>query len=290
MVDVDILIYNEYEEKIRENSILELVTSPIGLGTQLLFYPGRSEKLLPEHAFIPSYDTPEGKALVASELVDRPVTDDSVTRLLSNVNTTVVQLEKTVSLINDALQGKGSGLMTAALTDAATSIQGIRMLIAQVNDTVATGAPQIEQILTEVEQKLPEIVAEIQKSTQAIAAITTNLVQTSESLKDPAGLIPKLLDPKGSLKTFLDDGNQLFTRVDTSLAEVEQTLKNLQEATTLLTAQMPQIAATIYDTRSAIISAQDVLEGLKNNPLLKGGIPERVNPQSAPTGLRNGDF
>ena len=41
---------------------------------------------------------------------------------------------------------------------------------------------------------------------------------------------------------------------------------------------MPSIAVTIDEGRTAIKQAQDVLTGLKNNPLLKGGIPERRRP------------
>ncbi len=39
-VDADFVIFDKYYPKVRENSVLELVTSPIGLGTQLLFDPG----------------------------------------------------------------------------------------------------------------------------------------------------------------------------------------------------------------------------------------------------------
>ena len=289
-VDVVFAIYDTYIGRVTQNSILELVISPIGLGNQLLFHPGKSNIQLPENSFIPSYDSVEGKYLVDNNLVDRPPKDDTITRLLStvnplleNVNDTVIQLEKTLNLIYAAINGNGSGPIAETLADTAASVQQVKQLLGQANTAVESFVPRFSGVMSQVEETLPPVLS-------SISTITTNLAQTSAALKDPTGLIPRLLDPKGSLKTLLDDGNQLFNHIDSSLAEVEQSMKNLEGATATLAAQMPRIMATIEDARSAIVSAQDVLEGLKNNPLLKGGIPERLDPGSIPTGLRNDDF
>ncbi len=290
LVDVSFIIYDTYIEKVTENSILELVVSPIGLGNQLLFYPGKSQVHLPEKSFIPSYDSPEGKRIVEQELVDRPPKDDTISRLLSNVNPllenvndTVVQLKRTLTLVNAAVAGTGTGPVAEALQNASDSVQQLEKLLGQTNTAVSELVPRVSGVLSQVETSLPPVL-------NSVSTITGNLAQTSEALKDPTGLVPRLLDPKGSLKTLLDDGNRLFNHIDGSLAQVEQSMKNLEGATATLSAQMPRIAATLDDARSAIVSAQDVLEGLKNNPLLKGGIPERIDPKSAPTGLRNNDF
>lgn len=290
MVDVSFIVYDTYIDKVTENSLLELVVSPIGLGNQLLFHPGKSSVHLPENSFITSYDLPEGKALVENGLVDRPPKDDTISRLLSNinpllenVNDMVVQLKKTLTLLNTAISGTGTGPIAEAVKDAADSVKQLEQLLGQTNFAVAELVPRVSGVMSQVETNLPPVLT-------SVSTITNNLAQTSEALKDPIGLVPRLLDPQGSLKTLLDDGNQLFNHIDGALAQVEQSMKNLEGATAILSAQMPRIAATIDDARSAIVSAQDVLEGLKNNPLLKGGIPERIDPKSAPTGLRNNDF
>lgn len=296
-VDVSFVIFDTYVDRVRENSILELVISPIGLGNQLLFHPGRSDKPLEERSFIPSLESPEGRRIVAQNLVDRPPKDDTITRLISNVNplienvnATVVQLERALGQVNDAVAGTGSGPVADSLRDASA-------IIAQVNETVGSAGPRVDRMMADVEGSLPMILARVESSIDSVKALAESAVvigknfeATSEALRDPTGLVPRLLDPKGSLKTFLDDGDRLFNRVDNSLAEVEQALGNLEGSTAALAAQMPRIAATIDDARAAIVSAQDVLEGLKNNPLLRGGIPERVNPQAAPTSLRTTDF
>jgi phospholipid/cholesterol/gamma-HCH transport system substrate-binding protein len=60
--------------------------------------------------------------------------------------------------------------------------------------------------------------------------------------------------------------------------------------TASLNAQMPTVAATLAETQNALRQAQDVLQGLKNNPLLKGGIPERKDQTQVYQSLRDGEF
>src|SRR5262245_48199413 len=62
-VDVEFFVYEQYRNIVRKNSIIELVTSSIGLGSSLSFFIGRSEELLPEHSFIPSTAIPEGQEI-----------------------------------------------------------------------------------------------------------------------------------------------------------------------------------------------------------------------------------
>lgn len=278
-VDVSVIIYDQYIQQVKEYSLLELVISPIGLGTQLLFYPGTSDKNLPENSFIPSLESEEGQRLVAAGLVDRPPKDDTISRLLSNVNplieninAVVTQLEQTLSSTNAVIEGRGTGPLADTLANVGT-------MSSQMSDTLVTSGPAIERMIADLE----DVVA-------SVALITANLEQTSEALRDPTGLVPKLLDPKGSLKTLLDDGDVLFNSIYASLLHVEQSLANVETTSASLSNEMPRIAATLEEARAAIVSAQDVMEGLKNNPLLRGGIPERVNPQAAPTSLRTADF
>jgi len=308
---VTIAIFDTYADRVRLNSLMEYVTSPIGLGSQLLFHPGKSTALAEEGSFIPSFDTPEGKKLVEADLVNRPPKDDTITRLLSNmnplienVNATVEELQITVALVNDVLAGKGIGPIAAALDDTAKTISGVKTLVANVDrlvvnadDLLGTTGTRADSIISEVEQSVPTMLAQVESAVvsardtvDSVSAIAANLEKTSASLADPTGLVPKLLDPKGSIKTLLDDNGVLFGRVDGSLAQVEAALSNLNDATASFSDQMPRIVGVIEQARGAIVKAEDVMEGLKNNPLLRGGIPERVENTSAPSGARTTDF
>ncbi|HRY73205.1 MAG TPA: MlaD family protein [Spirochaetia bacterium] len=278
-VDVDFTIYDTYYEKARVNSLLELVTSPIGLGSQLLFHPGRSEVRLEPGAFVPTADSAEGQGLIEQELVDIPPKDDTITRLLANVNPllenvnkTVVTVNRTLTEVNRALAGQSSGPLGRIVVDAADTVATVDALVAEVKDDAAG------------------LVAKANELAASFGRISSNLEATTEALRDPTGLVPRLLDPKGSIKTILDDKNALYNSLIGSLAETQKTLRNIQSMTTTLNAQMPTVAATLEETKAAIIKAQDVLEGLKNNPLLKGGIPERKDQTPLYQSFREGEF
>jgi phospholipid/cholesterol/gamma-HCH transport system substrate-binding protein len=271
-VDGQIVIYREYYPKVKENSILELVTSPIGLGTQLLFHPGKSDTLAAPGSFFPLADSEQGKDLIDQGLVDMPAKDDTITRLISNINPlvdnaskTIVTINRTLTEINRAIAGQSSGPLGSIVTDASHAVSSADVMVANLSR-------QSKDLLATVD------------------AVAKNLEQTSEAIRDPTGLVPRLLDAKGSVKTILDDDNKLYDRISGSVAELEKTLKNVQAISDSLSAQMPSIAMTIDEGRAAIKQAQDVLTGLRNNPLLKGGIPARVELQSGSQSMREGDF
>jgi phospholipid/cholesterol/gamma-HCH transport system substrate-binding protein len=278
-VDASFVIYDDYHEKARENSLLEVVTSPIGLGTQLLFHPGKSEALMAEGSFVPRSTSEEGIALIEQGFVEIPPKDDTITQLLANVNPlvesitkTVVTINRTLTEVNRALAGQSTGPAGQIVAEAAQAVASLDSLIGQVRKKIADILTSAEGLVT------------------TVGDIADNLSATTEAIRDPTGLVPKLLDAKGSLKTLLDDDNQLFNRLTSSLGEAERTIGNVQDITQDLRAQMPSIGVTIDEGRTAIKQAQDVLEGLKNNPLLKGGVPERREPQPLNQGLREGSF
>jgi phospholipid/cholesterol/gamma-HCH transport system substrate-binding protein len=253
-VDAEFVIYDKYYPKVKEYSLLELVTSPIGLGTQLLFHPGKGDALAAPGSFIPFADSDEGRDLIDRGLVDIPVKDDSITRLIAgvnpaieNINKTVVTVNRTLTEVNRALAGQSSGPLGSIVNDVADATANAR-------------------------------------------AITKNLEATTAAIRDPTGLVPRLLDAKGSIKTLLDDKNALYDSINGSVAELQKTLRNIQDITKSLSDEMPSVAVTIDEGQAAIKQAQDVMIGLKNNPLLKGGIPARVERQPQSQSMREGQF
>jgi phospholipid/cholesterol/gamma-HCH transport system substrate-binding protein len=271
-VDGEFVIYDTYYPKAKEYSILELVTSPIGLGTQLLFHPGKGEALIAPGSFVPLADSPEGMDLLEQGLVELPVKDDTVTRLLAgvnplieNANKTIVTINRTLTEINRAIAGQSSGPLGDIVSEAASAAKRADAMVADVSR-------QAGQLLDQAN------------------AIASNIEGATSALRDPTGLVPRLLDAKGSVKTLLDDNNALYNKISSSVSELQRTLENIQGITTALNRAMPTISLTIDEGRAAIKQAQDVLTGLKNNPLLKGGIPESPQRQPLSQSLREGSF
>jgi len=278
-VDAEIAIYDSYYPKVMGNSILELVTSPIGLGTQLLFDPGKGETLMSPGSFIPLADSDAGKSLIDQGLVDIPLKDDTITRLfagvnplIENANKTVVTINRTLTEVNRSLAGQSSGPLGAIVNNA--------------SDAVA----HADRMVVDISAKAKDLVVKANLLVDSINTITDNLGATTAAMRDPTGLIPKLLDAKGSIRTLLDDKNVLYDSISGSVVELQKSLKNVQEITGSLEEQMPSIAVTIDEGRTAIKQAQDVLTGLKNNPLLKGGIPARTEQLPLSQSLREGSF
>jgi phospholipid/cholesterol/gamma-HCH transport system substrate-binding protein len=273
------VIYDSYYPKVRQDSILELVTSPIGLGTQLLFHPGKGDGLMDPGTFIHLADSDEGKNLIEQGLVDIPVKDDTITRLLAgvnplieNANKTVVTINRTLTEVNRSLAGQSSGPLGSIVNDA--------------SDAVA----HADKMVADISAQATDLVGRANALVSSINAITDNLAATTEAMRDPTGLVPKLLDAKGSLKTILDDKNALYDSINGSVGELQKTLKNVQDISSSLEGQMPSIAVTIEEGRTALRQAQDVLTGLKNNPLLRGGIPARTEQLPLSQSLREGSF
>jgi phospholipid/cholesterol/gamma-HCH transport system substrate-binding protein len=82
----------------------------------------------------------------------------------------------------------------------------------------------------------------------------------------------------------------LFENLEKALESLSGVLANLNKTTEYLPEEMPEISATITELRQSLMSAEDVLKAMSNNPLLKGGIPERPDTRSSGTNPRNIQF
>jgi len=54
--------------------------------------------------------------------------------------------------------------------------------------------------------------------------------------------------------------------------------------------QTPQLGATFSRLLTALRSVNQVLESVKNNPLLKGGVPEQTETRAGGSSARNMEF
>jgi phospholipid/cholesterol/gamma-HCH transport system substrate-binding protein len=280
------VVYDTYISQVRKNSLIEIVSSPIGLGTQILFHPGKSSEPMAEGSVIPEASSPEGQALIDAELVDLPKKDDTITRLLAGVNPlienvgkTVVSLNRTLTEVNKALAGEGSTPVARIVGDAAGAVAGVNSFVGHADATVGNIGDEVSGLVGRMDQLADNL-----------TTISANLSKMSAGLSDPTGLVPKLLDPKGSLKTLLDDDNKLYDGLSRSVADIERAVNGLAGVTNSINAEVPGISATILDIKATVKQAQDVLEGLKNNALIRGGVPQRSTQPAVFQSLREGLF
>ncbi len=261
-VDVKFSVYDTYYNRLRQGSVVELIVNPIGLGNQFMLHPGNGTALITEGSEIPRVDSEEGKALVDSGAVTIPKRDDTITNIVAQVNPLLTNINGTLYALNDALRGTGKGPLAETMTG------------------VARTMTNVADISSGISGNKDAMIADVQTALAQVQAITADIEAFTKTLQSVDGLVPRLVDPDG----------KIFSSIGASLKEVEGTLGNVEDSSSILKSQVPQIARLIEDLRIALVKGQDVLEALRNNPILKNGVPERVQTDSSGTNSRDIEF
>jgi len=273
--EVDVLLYvqDRYYDRVRRYSVLELATSPIGLGVSLKFHAGKDNgSPLPEMSFIPSLDSEDGRQLVERGLVDIPKGGDVIGTVIAKLNPILDETHATISdirhmtdTLNQAISGNGSGPMGEMVAD-------LSLTPGKVNKAVDGMSSRVNTLL------------------DRMAVISNNLQDMTGDLKNTQGLAKRLLDPKGSLDTFLNDQNRLYNQVEDSVKNADEIIALLKSFMEFVNSTRPQISEVLEKGSSALDKGNDVLEAAKNNPLLRGGIPPKTEPPDTLQSYRDEDF
>jgi phospholipid/cholesterol/gamma-HCH transport system substrate-binding protein len=263
-------IFDTYYSKVRRNSVLELATSPLGIGGGgLLFHPGRADgKRLPEGSHIPSLDFEEGRRLVEQGKVATLSRDDAVSSavrelgpLMTTARETLLSLHTLTGTLQSSLEEGASGPLADILRDTD------RLLVRAESTSAA-----------------------LEETLNRTAAVMGDMERVTSQLQETRGLASHLLDPKGSVAKLLDDDDELYRRLTGTLSELESITAALSEFTAYINTQQPKITNLLEEGQSTLDRGQDVLEGLRNNPLLRGGISDEPAMPSTFGGLRDGEF
>ena len=264
-VEIRFSIFENYHEKIRENSILQLSINPLGLGGGLLLYPGRDASApLAEGSYIPSTDFDDGRKLVTAGLVEISETDavsllmDDVSTILGNANQTILDLGQTIRTINLSLAGEDPGPFGGTLRN-------------------------VETITAELASSMGRLTGQLNTTMGNVAALSDQLAQPDRFLKN-------FVAPDSSIALLLNDKAALYREIEGILAGVNDTIAQLEEFSGYINDSSPQISGLIEDGREALDKGKDVLEGLRNNPLLRGGISERKEQAATYRSYRDKDF
>ncbi len=232
MVRVDYYVLGEYSSYVKENSLVQLITSPIGLGSSFIFFPGNGPQLLESGAEIYRVDSRPGQKIIEERLIHMEKQTDSIGALMNQVSELLDHVNSLVGQLDSALSGKVRGKPTP-----------IQSIVLELND------------------------------------ITKNI---NRILGDDDGAVSALLGPELSqdLVTTLDNISQISTDFTGVASNADKLVANA----------VPQVDKALVQINVALGQVQDVLTGLKNNPLLRGGIPDRSQSTSSTTQLRSSEF
>jgi phospholipid/cholesterol/gamma-HCH transport system substrate-binding protein len=296
-VDVRFYVQDTYYDRVKPNSVLELTSSSIGLGASLRFHPGTNQ--LPpqtEGSFIPALDSDEGRRLVEQRLVEIPKGEDVIGSVIAKLNPlldearlTVSEIRRIAGSVDDAVAGRAGPL--------GTMVNNLSVTPAKVNRAVDDVSLRINTLLDKI-TVISDNLADISVKTRGVIGdLSTNLDEISQNLKsmtadlkNTQGLAKRLLDPKGSIDTFLNDSNELFNQVDTALKNANGIISELRSFAEFINGSRPQVSSILEKGSATLDTATDVLQAAKNNPLLKGGVPPRPQQVSPLNSYRDENF
>lgn len=260
-VKVEFYIYEDYLSRVKEGSLVEVVS---GLGSQFLFHPGRGTRRLDEGSLVPNIDSPQGQAYVQAGMAHIISGSDSISNLIARAN-----------ILLDPRQDGG---LFSLIAQANAVLADADRLLVQIGDAAqGTDETVLGRTLLDVEKTMSGVAVNLETSLNSILADVQKILG---ELSADGGLVYKILDGDGSV----------YTSLEASLYAVSGILLDLEKVTTLLPAQVPQIVGLITELRGTLQVAEDVLISLTNNPLLRKGIPERVHTESSGTSSRGITF
>ncbi|MCR4900965.1 MAG: MlaD family protein [Treponema sp.] len=258
-VTIHFYVLDEYIDRVTEGSIVELSVSPIGLGSSLIFYPGVSQFIMTDGTYIPEKSTPEAKELIKNKKVVISESNDTLTTIIASATSLVNHIDELVQEITALLAGNEEIPLAGTVNEINTILKQVSALLS--GDTSVPIASIIDD--------LGETVETLNTILEDVNGLTTN----------PQGLIPKLLESEESKGTF-----------DKLYASINTTIQDLNGISGSLDSEMPQVSILLAQVQTLLKQVQDVMTGLKNNPLLKNGVPERSEQQSATPKLREDSF
>jgi len=296
-VDVRFYVEDTYYDRVKPDSVLELTSSPIGLGTSLKFHPGNNSlPPLAEGSFIPNMDSPEGQRLVMDGKVQIPRDADVIGSVIAKLNPildearqTIAQIRRFADTANSAFDGRTGPVGTMVTGFAATPAKvngAIDDITTRIN-TLVDKIGVVSDNLTDITVKTRGVIGDLSTN---LDLISQNLKSMTSDLKNTQGLATRLLDPKGSVSTFLNDSNELYDQVDKAVKSANTIINQISSFVDFINSSRPQVTSILEKGGDTLTSAQDVLEAAKNNPLLKGGLPQKADTTAPLSTYRDENF
>ncbi|MDR3303294.1 MAG: MlaD family protein [Treponema sp.] len=256
-VEVRFFIQDTYIDRIKEGTLVALNTSPLAslMGSFFLIYPGRGMgPHLDENTEIYTTVSEEGKSIIARGLANIPAQDDSIGALLAQVSSLLTEINGIAATANVALKGAETGEQDRS-TELGRLLGDVHGVVGMVNELPENIPGIVDPILEQILTEIRPLLADINVLTARIA---------------DEGLIPAVLDKE----------ENVYGSLETLLASLSGILGDIDRTTDILPTQ---VAILLSEVQGTLQTADDVLTGVKNNPLLKKGIPDKV--QAGSTGM-----
>lgn len=163
-------------------------------------------------------------------------------------------------------------------------IKNKKVSIVEQTDSINTIISTATSLLGDVDQLVKQLNLALEGSedtplTTTITELNAILANIADITSSAEGLIPRLLEDENSRGAI----GEMLTKLDLSMSD-------LNAISASLDSNMPGVAILISQVQTLLNQAQDVMEGLKNNPLIKNGISTKPEKESATPKLREDNF
>ncbi|MCL2764414.1 MAG: MlaD family protein [Treponema sp.] len=159
-------------------------------------------------------------------------------------------------------------------------VNNVNTLLETINISLTGSEGADEIVLGQIFDGLEETIANVNR---AVISINNAIINVNNIIRQAS-------DPQGSLMAILDGEGNVYTGLEASIVSLSGIIENLNEASAFIPGQLPQVAVLIGELNMTIRSVQDVLTAIANNPLLRGGIPERTESNPGGANPRNLEF
>jgi len=170
--------------------------------------------------------------------------------------------------------------ITAGLSAVPRASDSISNIVNQVNQLLETINISLSGSMGYEDLPLGLILSNLETTTTGIAVLAEALHPVAKGISDPSGTVMSILDGDGPV----------YNSIASLLVSLSGIVGDLKKISEFIPEELPQIAVLINELTTALRSAQDVLTAVSNNPLLKGGIPERKETGPGGASPRNLGF
>jgi len=161
-------------------------------------------------------------------------------------------------------------------------INQVGAILGKLNE--ALGGETDENNIKKIVESIVISVAQIQGIVERLSGDLNPAIANIRQLSD------KINEPDSSIMALLSSDGDVYKNLISSLESASGTLKNLEGTTGDIHSQTPQLAASLDKLLTALKSANQVLDSVKANPLLKRGIPEQKETKAGGSSARNMEF
>ncbi|MBN1646873.1 MAG: MCE family protein [Spirochaetales bacterium] len=301
IIRMDFHIYSEEVHRIKSSSLIELITNPLNIGGGLVMYTDESMYLQiratvenqdkgtkKDPIYIPSKDTKEGRELFMAGLVDFDYGDNVINDTIAKVQNTLSYIENVASEINNEVK-KVDSILTN-IDSFSRDIRDADGLVPRLLRDKDGFYENLTATAANIREASNNLSTELKRILQNVARSTANLNKFIANIGDVEGIIPKMLGKTGSVGSLFNDNNQIYNDIVATVKSLERAMKELGEFAAFINSTSPQITEILKEGQDALDEGKDVLEGLSNNPLIRGGITEEREQSSTFQSFRDEDF